>query len=141
MYLSGLCCLCKGEAIIGAGRPSPPILNVWLIIVGGVTAHSTLSHGKVCTPLPVKMHACTLGVLWGSEQYMIDAVLGGERASVSRGHPFKTVWLPLSYKKCQFRIEVCRTLASAATCKYIHCGYPYSLYGNPQWISRQGGDG
>jgi hypothetical protein len=33
--LSGLCCLCKGEANIGAGRPGPPILNIWVVIVGG----------------------------------------------------------------------------------------------------------
>ena len=32
--LSGLC-LCKGEAKIGPGRPGPPILNIWVIIVVG----------------------------------------------------------------------------------------------------------
>ena len=33
-FLSGLC-LCKGEAKFGPGRPGPPILNIWAIIVGG----------------------------------------------------------------------------------------------------------
>ena len=32
--LSGLC-LCKGEAKIRPGRPGPPIVNIWVITVGG----------------------------------------------------------------------------------------------------------
>jgi hypothetical protein len=32
--LSGLC-LCKGEGKMGPGWPGPPILNIWVIIVGG----------------------------------------------------------------------------------------------------------
>jgi hypothetical protein len=31
---SGLC-LCKGEAKIGPDRSGPPILNIWVIVVGG----------------------------------------------------------------------------------------------------------